>query len=103
MRVEGLGKSLAASHIVLHFLQKLLEMNVLGPAGDELQALKDRIAGPKERHQLLVEHDKILVLDSFFEGQGRRGGFFPVFPDGKNAEPLCLEVLPTFLSGRGQK
>jgi hypothetical protein len=79
--------------------ERLFEGGVLGPAGDDLEAPEDGIAGPEEGHELLVEHYEIARFDLPFEEDDV--GTAPVALDREDAQAFGLEVPPDVGGGAG--
>ena len=63
LRLERIGEQLATAHPVVHILQHGTEEEIALPLDQQLQRLDDRQAGMDQGHELLVEDDKLLLLD----------------------------------------
>ena len=96
---ERLGQRPSGPDLILHPHQHLFEVDVLDPADDDLYALEDGVPRPDQRHELLIEHDEVFVLDLFFHRMYRNLNPLPISLNGQDAESFILKMSTAFIMG----
>ena len=87
------GQQLATFNPVAHVLQERLQVLVLLPLDQQIQGVQDRQPRLDQGQELLVEDDKLALLDLAPPPQGKIPGKHPPRLDPVHQEPLLHETV----------